>query len=245
MINQCLALSTLVLPMSFFRYIGRPEQGVWRHHYQTSCGRRPKNVVFEWRIRSFCGTAHGDFRSSLQEILAPIDKYDIILGKPWLCSVNPRIDFRTNQVELIPRTSKLHTGASGLPWSAPSTVNAKRTTALNHDVDDNFIRDDAPEELFFMNVKSARKATKKGASWYMIRIHERGAAAELNLLDLAIWVSGPPREELMKLLKRHRDILTKELPCRLPPLRRVNHEIEVEPGSTPRQGHRFGFRNRN
>ena len=56
----------------------------------------------------------GDFRSSLQGILAPIDKYDIILGKPWLGSINPRIDFRTNQVELIPGTSKLHTGASDL-----------------------------------------------------------------------------------------------------------------------------------
>ena len=175
----------------------------------------------------------GDFRSSLQGILAPIDKYDIILGKPWLCSVNPRIDFRTNQVELIPGTSKLHTGASDLASSAPSTLNAKRTTALNHDVDDSFIRDDAPEELFFMNVTSARKAIKKGASWYMIRIHEREATAELNLLELAIGVSGPQQEELAKLMKRHSDILSKELPCRLPPLRRVNHEIEVEPGSTP------------
>ena len=80
-----------------------------------------------------------------------------------------------------------------------------------------------------MNVKAARKAIKKGASSCMIRIHEGEAAAELNLLDSAIGVSGPPRKELTKLLKRHSDILTKEMPRHLPPLRRVNHEIEVEP----------------
>ena len=147
-------------------------------HVNLADGRKMLYLSEEASVELFIG----DFRSSLQGILAPIDKYDIILGKPWLCSVNPRIDFRTNQVELIPGASKLHTGASDLPSSAPSTVNAKRTTALNHDVDDSFVRDDAPEELFFMNVKSARKAIKKGASWYMIRIHEREVTAETEVL---------------------------------------------------------------
>ena len=87
-------------------------------------------------------------------------------------------------------------------------MNAKKTTALNHDVDDSFIRDDAPEELFFMNVKSARKAIKKFASWYMIRIHEREAAAELNLLDSAIvseWTTERGMNVAVEETQRHFD----------------------------------------
>ena len=78
------------------------------------------------------------------------------------------------------------------------------TTLSCNDSVDSFIGDDAPEELFFMNVKSARKAIKKGASWYMIRIHEREATAELNLLDSAIGVSGPQREEWGLFIKSSR-----------------------------------------
>ena len=46
-------------------------------------------------------------------------------------------------------------------------------------------------------------------------------------------VSGPERDELMDLLQKHDQILTKELPAQLPPFREVNHEIDVESGSIP------------
>ncbi|KAF9402767.1 hypothetical protein BGZ94_004831 [Podila epigama] len=36
------------------------------------------------------------YTSTLQPIVYPLQKYDLILGKPWLAEVNPLIDWRTN-----------------------------------------------------------------------------------------------------------------------------------------------------
>ena len=72
----------------------------------------------------------------------------------------------------------------------------------------------------------------------MLRVQDlcsEESEAEINLLDAkpTIGVSGPERDELMELLQKHDQILTKELPTQLPPFREVNHEIDVESGSIP------------
>ena len=55
---------------------------------------------------------------------------------------------------------------------------------------------------------------------------------EINLLDAnpAIGVTGTRKDELMELLQKHSMTLAGELPAELPPLRQVNHDIDVEPG---------------
>jgi len=40
----------------------------------------------------------GDYSDSLNPILYPLNKYDLILGKPWLTKVNPHINWRTNDL---------------------------------------------------------------------------------------------------------------------------------------------------
>lgn len=40
----------------------------------------------------------GDYSDSLNPILYPLNKYDLILGKPWLTKVNPLINWRTNDL---------------------------------------------------------------------------------------------------------------------------------------------------
>ena len=97
---------------------------------------------------------------------------------------------------------------------------------------------DEDSELFFMMAKAARKAIQKGADWCMVCVEDLDSGqdgAEINLLDAnpAIAVTGPRRDELMELLQKHSTTLAKELPARLPPLRQVNHEIDVEPGCIP------------
>ena len=89
-----------------------------------------------------------------------------------------------------------------------------------------------------MPAKAARRAIRKGADWYMLRVQDlcsEESEAEINLLDAkpTIGVSGPERDELMELLQKHDQILTKELSAQLPPFREVNHEIDVESGSIP------------
>ena len=44
---------------------------------------------------------------------------------------------------------------------------------------------------------------------------------------------GSPRSQLLELLKEYQNVFPKTLPTRLPPLRQVNHEIDLELGSKP------------
>ena len=55
-----------------------------------------------------------------------------------------------------------------------------------------------------MTAKAARKAIRKGADWYMLRVEDSGQeGAEINLLDAnhSIGVTGTGRDELMELLQ--------------------------------------------
>ena len=99
-------------------------------------------------------------------------------------------------------------------------------------------RVDEESDLYFMTAKAARKAIRKGADWYTLRVQDlcsEESEAEINLLDAkpTIGVSGPERDELTELFQKHGQILTKELPAQLPPFREVNHEIDMESGSIP------------
>ena len=164
-------------------------------------------------------------------VVAPIDKYDIILGKPWLHKHNPRINFRTNHVNFIDSNVYIN-GDNRVTGDPKPPVNAcARSPEVSVDSED-------MSEFFFMRAKEARKAIRKGADWYMVRLQESDSdrrEVELNLLDANpnIGVTGQKRDELMNMLKNHHEVLTKELPTRLPPYRRVNHEIDVEPGCVP------------
>ena len=60
-------------------------------------------------------------------------------------------------------------------------------------------------EFFFMRAKEARKAIRKGADWYMVRLQESDSdrrEVELNQLDAnpSIGVTGQKRDELMNML---------------------------------------------
>ena len=40
-----------------------------------------------------------DIQSTQAFTVFPLDKYDVILGKPWLAVHNPLIDFQTNYIQ--------------------------------------------------------------------------------------------------------------------------------------------------
>ena len=171
------------------------------------------------------------FRDNVAGVVAPISKYDVILGKPWLYKHNPKIDFRNNHVEF--NDPDQDTGAA-----KPAVRGLAPTGETKEELIVQQARVDEESDLYFMTAKAARKAIRKGADWYMLRVQDlcsQESEAEINLLDAkpTIGVSGPERDELMELLQKHDQILTKELPVQLPPFREVNHEIDVESGSIP------------
>ena len=74
----------------------------------------------------------------------------------------------------------------------------------------------------------------------MLRVEDLDAGqegSEINLLDAipTIGVTGSRRDEFKELLRiqKHSTTLAKELPDELPPLRQVNHDIDVDPGCIP------------
>ena len=177
-----------------------------------------EQATIDLRFTGFCDNFTG--------VVAPISRYEVILGKPWLYKYNPSIDFRKNHVDFMDGE---HAGNTG---EAPSSE-----SRLTEVMEVKPAESDDDSELFFMTAKAARKAIQKGADWYVVRVEDLDSGqdgAEINLLnaDPAIGVTGPRRDELKELLQKHSTTLAKELPARLPPLRQVNHEIDVEPGCT-------------
>ena len=54
-----------------------------------------------------------------------------------------------------------------------------------------------------------------------------------ELIDSASDKSSDQRTKLIDLLDDFRDVIPRSLPSRLPPLRKVNHDIALEEGSVP------------
>ena len=187
-------------------------------HHQVTRERRTKDQ--EWRI--------GDF--SWQESMTVIQlqaRYDMVLGKPWLAAHNPNIDFARNTIEIRSRgkthcllaaqqEDRLLQGEDPLP-----------TTARTLDME-------------FMNIQQASKALKRGAECIFISVKstnndqpERNEKSEFPDSSISDRLDHDKRQDLSRLLRRHASCFPRELPMKLPPSRRTDHEIKVEEGSRP------------
>ena len=138
--------------------------------------------------------------------------YDIVLGKPWLTKNNPDIDFANNQVSL--------SNEPGSPSIPVKCVLDKRYPQEN---------DICPEE--FMNIKHARRALKKDAEYIIVKIEEDSPVDNSGMMKMA--VDGEKRAELMNVLGKHAGCFQQELPMKLPPSRKTDHEINVETEAKP------------
>ena len=105
------------------------------------------------------------FRDNVIGVVAPISKYDVILGKPWLYKHNPKIDFRKNDVEF--NDADQDTRAA-----EPATKGLTPTGEVKEELIAEQARVDEESDLFFMTAKAARKAIRKGADWYMLRVED-------------------------------------------------------------------------
>ena len=87
-----------------------------------------------------------------------------------------------------------------------------------------------------MSNKEARKELRKGAQLVIIQLSKDGEDLPTDsswLTNVKIGVDGAKKEEITKLLEKHKKCFPKQLPMRLPPERPVSHEITVEQGSAP------------
>ena len=88
----------------------------------------------------------------------------------------------------------------------------------------------------FISGKQARRALRQGDHGFLAWV---SAAEEKPTLDLRQIIdsksgsSQEEQEELLALLHEYSDVLTSELPSRLPLKRSVNHNIDLVPGASP------------
>lgn len=63
-----------------------------------------------------------NYADNLDPLLYPLKSYDLILGKPWLTTINPDINWRTNDLHFLHRGYNVVWSCRG---SAPSSITAK------------------------------------------------------------------------------------------------------------------------
>ena len=141
-----------------------------------------------------------------------LDGFDALLGKEWLSDCNPRIDFVTHEVQLQ-NGSFVADGRRLLP----GLPDQREGTASLH----------------FISGRSAAKSLRKGCEGYLCWVEQIPDMDSEQLPKLPIEVEGERKEQMKTLLGRFTDCFPDHLPARLPPFRDVNHEIDLEPGSSP------------
>ena len=160
-----------------------------------------------------------DLREELVFTVFPLARYDVILGKPWLSTNNPTINYSTNEVQV----------GSSKSWSARTDSRSSSPAAA--------LRSQPDVQLNFISGKQARHALRKGEEGFMVWVTEEKAdVCHVDLRndpELDLGMDGEQREEMLALLREYRDTLPNDLPMNLPPERLINHEIDLEPYATP------------
>ena len=154
-------------------------------------------------------------------------RYDMVLGKPWLAAHNPNIDFARNTIEV--RTGeKVYCLLADKQEDRP--LQGEESLPRNANV----------VGMEFMNIQQARKALKRGAECIFVSVKntndgqpEEKEKAEFPDSCISDRLDHDKRQDLQRLLSRHATCFPRELPMRLPPSRRTDHEIKVEEGSRP------------
>ena len=160
----------------------------------------------------------GKYKEKAEFITAPI-AYDVILGKPWLTLVNPQINWRTNEVKIVRKSSTYKLNCTS---TNKLKVDSKMISALQ----------------FKKLIK--KKSTK---AWLCVLKSEMIMEIEKQLNEIAFKNIADQNEkdkeiyealspQLKKLLDKYPKVFSeyKGLPPERP---NTDHTIELEPGSTP------------
>jgi len=144
------------------------------------------------------------YSDTINTLLYPLKKYDLILGKPWLTNVNPNIDWRTNNLHFA------HNG-NDVRWSCrgftPSSVTAKSRGLLMSHMHFHTLAAQPGSEVFLALVKTSNSSEK-------------------TIPDL------PPEIQPI-VYNEFPDVFPDTLPAGLPPDRGDAMKIETDPNADP------------
>lgn len=150
----------------------------------------------------------GSFKDTRAFRVTKLSGYDLILGKPWLTTFAPSIDWVNNSVRLERR-------------------------GIEHTLTPPRSREDS-EGARLLTAQQLKRALRQGAPAYLAVLREtQEDSKDNNPMEQAVASALPQlRPALESLFKRYAKTLG-PMPNRLPPTRDVDHEIELEPGAKP------------
>ncbi|KAG6627028.1 hypothetical protein CIPAW_15G094100 [Carya illinoinensis] len=85
-----------------------------------------------------------------------------------------------------------------------------------------FLRQFNAKTTQLLSAMQFKKGWKKGEVSYLASMEED-----------EVKISSPPPKEIQRVLRDYEDVMPPELPKQLPPRRKVDHQIELEPGAKP------------
>lgn len=188
-----------------------------------------------------------ELRESRVFRVTPLSSYGIILGKPWLTARNPVVDWRTNSltistgehstpITLVGRTKAVKAGAATLRLMTP----AEEKTAFAHHMDwfygsvqlDSVGSPVQESELSMAEVSVDSDAPMAVPAKESQK--ERDVKFEKALQDLVTPALDVREHRHMQLLLREfSDVLSGMPSGFMPPHRSFDHDIPLEPNSTP------------
>lgn len=147
----------------------------------------------------------GNFKDTRPFRVTQLQRYDIILGMPWLAQFQPDIDYSTRAVRLT------RDGQQHLLLPSPTSADDSSLAVIDS------------TELQRILRKEKRDFIKGSQQIFAVRLE---APSDQSATDAAL----PP--SVAAVLGR-RAAVFEPLPPGLPPTRHVDHEIELEPGAKP------------
>lgn len=142
-------------------------------------------------------------------VVFPLKDYEVVLGMEWLRVANPSIDWRTAGIKFNPASGVEELGANCTGVEGQSEQPSYRDR-----------NGESPDIDVISPMQFQRLARKNKIESLVI-----GTAA--------VSPSGKVVPPSTRLLKEFEDVFIKDLPPGLPPVRAVEHAIEVVPGSEP------------
>ncbi|GJJ74408.1 hypothetical protein EMPS_06766 [Entomortierella parvispora] len=151
-----------------------------------------------------------DYSDSLNPILYPLNKYDLILGKPWLTKVNPCINWRTNDLHFT------HNGID-VKWSC-------RGFKADH-------IQSRTKGLLLTHMHFHSMATLPGSEVFLALIRNTPEPSEETDQPRTIPDMTPEVRSIV--MEEFADVFPEKLPDGLPPDRGDAMKIETDPTADP------------
>jgi len=129
--------------------------------------------------------------------------YDIILGKPWLDKHDPTIIWSQNEIKFKDQNN------NEIIWEATQQRKVNQKSCQSSKI---------------ISAMQVKKAIRKKESVYLVK---------LNHIECEDSKSNKSSKLVHDILTEYKDVFPEKLPKGLPPQRKVDHKIELEPGASP------------